>query len=102
MKLKVEDYLPGEFLSPMLDGTNAEGKFKTRKGIMAMKKGTLQVQGTMLPAIKIYSTRGASQTSIFGTRSYPTMTWKNSHFAGLFLFKFVFRFSQLTIRSGQT
>ena len=27
----------------MLDGSNVEGKFKTRKGLVAMKKGNLQV-----------------------------------------------------------
>ena len=35
--------MPGEWFSPMLDGTNVEGKFKTRKGLVAMKKGNLQV-----------------------------------------------------------
>ena len=40
---KVEDYLPAEWLSPMLDGSNAEGKFKTRKGLVAMKKSNIQV-----------------------------------------------------------
>ena len=40
---QVEDYLPGDWLSPMLDGSNVEGKFKTRKGLVAMKKGNLQV-----------------------------------------------------------
>ena len=39
----MEDFLPGEWFSPMLDGTNVEGKFKTRKGLVAMKKGNLQV-----------------------------------------------------------
>ena len=41
--LKVEDYLPAEWLSPMLDGSKAEGKFKTRKGLVAMKKSNIQV-----------------------------------------------------------
>ena len=41
--IKVEDYLPGEWLSPMLDGSNVEGKFKTRKGLLAMKKANIQV-----------------------------------------------------------
>ena len=40
---KVEDYVPAEWFSPMLDGSNEEGKFKTRKGIVAMKRGNLQV-----------------------------------------------------------
>ena len=40
---KVEDYVPAEGFSPMLDGSNEEGKFKTRKGIVAMKRGNLQV-----------------------------------------------------------
>ena len=38
--------MPGEWFSPMLDGTNVEGKFKTRKGLVAMKKGNLQVSNT--------------------------------------------------------
>ena len=41
--IKVEDYLPAEWLSPMLDGSKAEGKFKTRKGLVAMKKSNIQV-----------------------------------------------------------
>ena len=40
---QVEDYLPGEWLGPMLDGTDVEGKFKTRKGLVAMKRANLQV-----------------------------------------------------------
>ena len=40
---KVEDYVPAEWFSPMLDGSNEEGKFKTRKGIVALKRGNLQV-----------------------------------------------------------
>ena len=44
----MEDYLPGEWFSPMLDGTNVEGKFKTRKGLVAMKKGNLQVSNKYL------------------------------------------------------
>ena len=36
--------MPAEWFSPMLDGSNEEGKFKTRKGIVAMKRGNLQVQ----------------------------------------------------------
>ena len=39
----MEDYVPAEWFSPMLDGSNEEGKFKTRKGIVAMKRGNLQV-----------------------------------------------------------
>ena len=35
--------MPGEWLSPMLDGSNIEGKFKTRKGLIAMKKGNDKV-----------------------------------------------------------
>ena len=42
-EIQVEDYLPAEWLSPMLDGSNAEGKFKTRKGLVAMKKSNIQV-----------------------------------------------------------
>ena len=41
--LQVEDYVPSEWFSPMTDGTNVEGKPKTRKGLLAMKKGNLQV-----------------------------------------------------------
>ena len=41
--LQVEDYVPSEWFSPMTDGTNVEEKPKTKKGLMAMKKGNIQV-----------------------------------------------------------
>ena len=41
--LKVDDYLPGEWLSPMVDGSNVDGKFKTRKGVLVLHKENLQV-----------------------------------------------------------
>ena len=49
---KVEDYVPAEWFSPMLDGSNEEGKFKTRKGIVAMKRGNLQVLRQILNSFK--------------------------------------------------
>ena len=39
----MEDYVPSEWFSPLKDGSNIEGKFKTKRGLMAMKKGNLQV-----------------------------------------------------------
>ena len=36
----------------MLDGSNEEGKFKTRKGIVAMKRGNLQVLKQILNSFK--------------------------------------------------
>ena len=40
---KVDDYVPGEWLSPTVDGSNVDGKFKTRKGVLVLHKENLQV-----------------------------------------------------------
>ena len=40
---QVEDYLPSEWFSPMTDGSEIEGKPKTKRGLLAMKKGVMEV-----------------------------------------------------------
>ena len=57
MKLKVDDYLPGEWLSPSVDGSNVEGKFKTRKGVLALHKENLQVVSVNFCNIFVYNIR---------------------------------------------
>ena len=41
--LQIEDYIPSEWFSPMRDGSGVEGKPRTKRGLMAMKKNNMQV-----------------------------------------------------------
>ena len=85
-KCQVEDYVPSEWFGPLTDGSNIEGKFKTKRGLMAMKKGNLQVRffeiyeivnNKKTTFLSVFP-RVASRISMFGTHFSPKKIWSGS------------------------